>query len=100
MNPVRKRWVEDGKYLTTAGVSAGIDGGLHLAQRLVGADVAKLIQLGMQYEPEPPMGPIDWGTGRRLRAPDLAPRAARAARRSPLPRPSGRQPVTVQRSRG
>ena len=61
--PVRKRWVEDGKYLTTAGVSAGIDGGLHLAQRLVGADVAKLIQLGMQYEPEPPMGPIDWDPG-------------------------------------
>jgi transcriptional regulator GlxA family with amidase domain len=59
-NPVRARWVEDGKYLTTAGVSAGIDGGLHLAQRLVGAEAAKLIQLGMQYEPEPPLGPIDW----------------------------------------
>ena len=59
-NPVRARWVEDGKYLTTAGVSAGIDGGLHLAQRLVGDDVARLIQLGMQYEPEPPLGPINW----------------------------------------
>jgi transcriptional regulator GlxA family with amidase domain len=59
-NPVRARWVEDGKYLTTSGVSAGIDGGLHLAQRLVGDDAARLIQLGMQYEPEPPLGPIDW----------------------------------------
>ena len=58
--PVRARWVEDGKFLTTAGVSAGIDGGLHLAQRLVGDEAAKLIQLGMQYEPEPPLGPIDW----------------------------------------
>ena len=57
---VRARWVEDGKYLTTAGVSAGIDGGLHLAGRLVGDDAAKLIQRGMQYEPEPPFGPIDW----------------------------------------
>ena len=57
---VRSRWVEDGKYLTTAGVSAGIDGGLHLAQRLVGDEGAKLIQRGMQYEPEPPLGPIDW----------------------------------------
>jgi hypothetical protein len=57
---VRARWVEDDKYLTTAGVSAGIDGGIHLAQRLLGDDVAKLIQLGMQYEPEPPLGPIDW----------------------------------------
>jgi transcriptional regulator GlxA family with amidase domain len=58
--PVRARWVEDGRFLTTAGVSAGIDGGLHLAQRLVGDDAAKLIQRGMQYEPEPPLGPIDW----------------------------------------
>jgi transcriptional regulator GlxA family with amidase domain len=58
--PVNARWVEDGKYLTTAGVSAGIDGGLRLAQRLVGDEAAKLIQLGMQYDPEPPLGPIDW----------------------------------------
>jgi transcriptional regulator GlxA family with amidase domain len=57
---VRARWVEDDKYLTTAGVSAGIDGGIHLVQRLLGDDVARLTQLGMQYEPEPPMGPIDW----------------------------------------
>ena len=58
--PVRARWVEDGRYLTTAGVSAGIDGGLYLAQRLVGDEAAKLIQRGMEYEPEPPLGPIDW----------------------------------------
>jgi transcriptional regulator GlxA family with amidase domain len=57
---VRARWVEDGKYLTTAGVSAGIDGGIHLVRRLLGEDVANLVQLGMQYEPEPPLGPIDW----------------------------------------
>jgi transcriptional regulator GlxA family with amidase domain len=44
---VRARWVEDDKYLTTAGVSAGIDGGIHLAHRLLGDDVAMLIQLGM-----------------------------------------------------
>jgi transcriptional regulator GlxA family with amidase domain len=58
--PVRARWVEDGKYLITAGVSAGIDGGLHLAARLVGEEAAKLIQLGLEYDPEPPFGPIDW----------------------------------------
>ena len=57
---VRARWIEDGKYLTTAGVSAGIDGGIHLVQRLLGDDVAELTQLGMQYEPEPPLGPIEW----------------------------------------
>lgn len=57
---VRARWVEDNKFLTTAGVSAGIDGAIHLVQRLLGDDVAKLVQLGMQYEPEPPLGAIDW----------------------------------------
>jgi transcriptional regulator GlxA family with amidase domain len=57
---LRARWVEDGKYLTTAGVSAGIDGGLHLASRLVGDEAAKLIKRGLEYEPEPPLGPIDW----------------------------------------
>ena len=57
---LHQRWVEDGKYLTTAGVSAGIDGGLYLASRLVGEDAAKLIQRGIEYDPEPPFGPIDW----------------------------------------
>src|SRR5262245_8096261 len=61
--PVQARWVEDGKFLTTAGVSAGIDGGLHLAARLVGEDAAKLIQLGVEYDPEPPFGRIDWDPG-------------------------------------
>lgn len=57
---LHQRWVEDGRYLTTAGVSAGIDGALYLASRLVGEDLAKLIQRGIEYEPEPPFGPIDW----------------------------------------
>ena len=57
---LRQRWVEDGKYLTTAGVSAGIDGGLYVASRFVGEDAAKLIQLGIEYEPQPPFGPLDW----------------------------------------
>ena len=54
---LHQRWVEDGKYLTTAGVSAGIDGGIYLASRLVGEDAAKLIQRGIEYEPEPRSGP-------------------------------------------
>jgi transcriptional regulator GlxA family with amidase domain len=57
---LHQRWVEDGKYFTTAGVSAGIDGGLYLAARLVGEEAAKLIQRGIEYEPQPPFGPIDW----------------------------------------
>jgi transcriptional regulator GlxA family with amidase domain len=57
---LHQRWVEDGKFLSTAGVSAGIDGGLYVAGRLVGEDLAKVIQLGVEYDPEPPFGPIKW----------------------------------------
>jgi transcriptional regulator GlxA family with amidase domain len=57
---VRERWVEDGKHLTSAGVSAGIDMALHLTERLTSADFARLVQLGIEYDPRPPGGPIDW----------------------------------------
>lgn len=57
---LHQRWVEDGKLLSTAGVSAGVDGALHLAARLVGDDLARVIQLGLEYDPSPPLGPIDW----------------------------------------
>lgn len=52
--PVAERVVEDGKLITAAGVSAGIDMGLTLAARLQGGDVAKAIQLGIEYDPDPP----------------------------------------------
>ncbi len=52
--PVAERVVEDGKLITAAGVSAGIDMGLTLAARLQGDDVAKAIQLGIEYDPDPP----------------------------------------------
>jgi len=52
--PVAQRVVEDGKYVTAAGVSAGIDMGLTLAARLTHDDVAKAIQLGIEYDPDPP----------------------------------------------
>jgi hypothetical protein len=79
---LRQRWVEDGKFLTTAGVSAGIDGGLYLASRLVGEDAAKLIQRGIEYEPEPPLGPIDWDPRHDALRPIWRP-AHRCARRTP-----------------
>jgi cyclohexyl-isocyanide hydratase len=46
--------VEQGKVITAAGVSSGIDMGLVLAARVAGDDVAKAIQLGIEYDPEPP----------------------------------------------
>jgi transcriptional regulator GlxA family with amidase domain len=54
-----ERVVEDGKVITAAGVSAGIDMGLLLASRLAGEDVARAAQLLMEYAPEPP---FDGGT--------------------------------------
>jgi transcriptional regulator GlxA family with amidase domain len=46
--------VFDGKYVTAAGVSAGIDMGLALANRMAGDVVAQAIQLGLEYDPQPP----------------------------------------------
>jgi len=52
--PVHERVVEDGKVMTSAGVSAGIDLALALASRLAGERVARAIQLSIEYDPEPP----------------------------------------------
>jgi putative intracellular protease/amidase len=52
--PVPERVVERGKVITAAGVSAGIDMALLLAARLASEDVAKAIQLGIEYDPQPP----------------------------------------------
>ena len=52
--PVNSRDVIDGKYVTTVGVTAGLDGSFRLASLLCGDDVAQEIQLSMEYAPEPP----------------------------------------------
>ncbi|WP_441241276.1 DJ-1/PfpI family protein [Tardiphaga sp. 768_D3_N2_1] len=52
--PVNERVVVDGDWVFAAGVTAGIDGALRLAANLRGDDVARGIQLYMQYAPEPP----------------------------------------------
>jgi transcriptional regulator GlxA family with amidase domain len=57
---VPERWVQDGHYLTGAGVSAGIDVALQLAATVAGDDLARAVQLGIEYDPHPPHGPIDW----------------------------------------
>ena len=45
---------EQGQIVTAAGVSAGIDLGFWLAAQLVGDEKAKAIQLGIEYDPQPP----------------------------------------------
>lgn len=52
--PAHERVVIDGKVITAAGVSAGIDMALRLAQLEAGDDVAEAIQLIIEYSPEPP----------------------------------------------
>jgi transcriptional regulator GlxA family with amidase domain len=49
-----ERVVFDGKIVTAAGVSAGIDMALSLAERIAGREIAEAIQLGIEYDPQPP----------------------------------------------
>ena len=72
---VTDRVVIDGNRITGGGVTAGIDFGLTLVMELFGPDVAKMVQLGMEYDPRPP---FDAGTPDR---PDTDPRAVEAVRR-------------------
>jgi transcriptional regulator GlxA family with amidase domain len=57
---VRENWVEDGKFLTAAGVSGGIDMALHLVEKLRGVRSERWMQLLIEYDPQPPFGGIDW----------------------------------------
>ena len=52
--PTSERVVFDGKLVTAAGVSAGIDMALTLAAQIAGDDVARAIQLSIEYDPQPP----------------------------------------------
>jgi len=57
--PVRSRWVIDRNRATGGGVTAGIDFGLALMAEVAGEDVARAVQLGLEYAPSPP---FDSGT--------------------------------------
>ncbi|MES4891525.1 DJ-1/PfpI family protein [Streptomyces sp. NPDC096012] len=52
--PTGERVVFDGKYVTAAGVSSGIDMGLALLGRIAGDDRARAVQLATEYDPQPP----------------------------------------------
>lgn len=57
--PVKSRWVIDRNRATGGGVTAGIDFGLALMAKLAGEDIARAVQLGLEYAPSPP---FDSGT--------------------------------------
>ncbi|MFF0227730.1 DJ-1/PfpI family protein [Streptomyces sp. NPDC004629] len=52
--PTGERVVFDGKYVTAAGVSSGIDMGLALLGRIAGDEHAQAVQLMTEYDPQPP----------------------------------------------
>jgi transcriptional regulator GlxA family with amidase domain len=52
--PTEQRVVIEGKVVTAAGVSAGIDLALTLVGRMFGDEVAQAVQLGIEYDPQPP----------------------------------------------
>jgi transcriptional regulator GlxA family with amidase domain len=76
VTPVQERVVFDGKYVTAAGVSAGIDMALALADRVAGAGTAQAIQLGLEYDPQPP-----YDAGAPVKAPAEIVAALRACSR-------------------
>ncbi len=55
INFVDERWVKDGKYWTSAGVSAGIDMSIALVKEIKGETYAKLLMLNLEYDPKPPL---------------------------------------------
>jgi putative intracellular protease/amidase len=63
--PVARRVVEQGKVITAAGVSSGIDMALGLTERIAGSRAAQAIQLLIEYDPNPP-----FDTGSTATAPD------------------------------
>lgn len=91
--PTSKRVVEQGKVVTAAGVSAGIDMALRLTELMYGPEMAQAIQLAIEYDPQPP-----FDSGSPEKAPDEtvelvrsvmaqleAEAAAEATTTSPLP---------------
>jgi transcriptional regulator GlxA family with amidase domain len=66
---VAERVVEQGKVITAAGVSAGIDMALRLVQLMHGDTAAQAVQLGIEYDPDPP---FDAGSPDKAPAPVVA----------------------------
>jgi len=86
--PVEERVVVDGNLVCAAGVTAGIDGALRVAALLRGDEVAKTIQLYMQYAPEPPFN---------AGSPETAPPAVVAAVRGAAAEIMARREETARR---
>ncbi|MFF8807411.1 DJ-1/PfpI family protein [Streptomyces omiyaensis] len=80
VEPTGERVVFDGKYVTAAGVSSGIDMGLHLLGRIAGDEAAMTVQLLTEYDPQPP-----YDAGSPLKAPAHLVERWRSVRTEDLP---------------
>jgi transcriptional regulator GlxA family with amidase domain len=63
VNYVDRGWVEDGRFITAAGTSGGIDMALSLVARLKNEQESKNIQTVIEYDPHPPFGGIEQNGG-------------------------------------
>jgi transcriptional regulator GlxA family with amidase domain len=80
---VQERWVEDGKFITSGGVSAGIDMALYLVSKLTDQGTARRVQLALDYDPQPRSAA---STGRTFRCCLGSSDAQSASLRRSLPR--------------
>ncbi len=83
-NPTERRVVEQGKVITSAGVSSGIDMALTLLAKISGDEFAQTIQLLIEYDPQPP---FDSGSHQQ----------GAAADRAADPGPRGRAPARLEK---
>lgn len=75
--PVESRFVVDGRTITAAGVTAGLDMALDLLAREGGPELAQAVQLGLEYDPAPP-----FDSGSPAKAPAAIVDVVRAASRA------------------
>jgi len=86
--PVNARVVVDGKHVSAAGVTAGLDGALRVAVLMRGERVAQQIQLGIEYAPDPPF---------RSGTPQTAPPEVLQAARASVQKITDARLITAQR---
>ncbi len=63
VNYTPRDWVEDGRFITAAGTSGGIDMALYLVAKLKNEQEAKNIQTVIEYDPHPPFGGLEQNGG-------------------------------------
>jgi len=78
--PVKARTVFDRNRVTGGGVTAGIDFALALMARICGEEIAKMVQLSLEYDPAPP---IDAGSPEKAGPALIAAYLERANRLAP-----------------